>query len=146
MLKAREKNSSYELPDGQNIQFSSESHRALEPYFLTSLIGIECPTVVEAIIIATGRSPVSQRKHLLQNILCVGSINYKNFSERIELELSRMLSNSIKTRVIQPPGGKYSAFQGGSSISDHYQFELFGITKDMYDAWSESQMFYWWLF
>ena len=129
-----EKCCNYELPDGQTLQISSESHRALEPYFLTSLIGIECPTVVEAIIIATARSPVSQRKHLLQNILCVGNIKYKHFHKRVESELSRMLSHDIKTRVVQPLDGKYSAFQGGSSISDHYQFELFGITKDLYDT------------
>merc|ERR1711991_785603 len=77
---------SYELPDGQIVQLSTECYRALEPYFLPSLIGFDCPSIVDAILVACARSPAKYRDQLLEKVKIIGCISYSGFPERCESE------------------------------------------------------------
>eukprot|EP00943_MAST-04B_sp_MAST-4B-sp1_P009093 g9093.t1 len=125
---------SYELPDGQIVQLSTECHRATEPYFLPSLIGFECPSIVEAIVIACARSPAKYRDELLRHVKIVGGISYNGFPERCELELKTLLpAETMHVHVHRCQEHKYSSWIGGSVIASYYDIESFGVTKQLYD-------------
>jgi actin-related protein len=125
---------SYELPDGQLVQLSTECYRAIEPYFLPSLIGLECPSIVEAIVIACARSPAKYRDQLLEHVKIVGGISYNGFAERCELEIKTLLPTKTKNvKVHRCSEHKYSSWIGGSMIASCYDIESFGITKKLYD-------------
>ena len=121
--------STYELPDGQGITIGSEKYRCVEPLFSPILVGIDCPSVPESVLLALVRSPADQRAALADQIVVTGNLVCRGFAARVESDLKRLVPRSTPVRVRQSPESKYSAWIGGSVAHSYLQW----ITREDYD-------------
>ncbi|XP_047315316.1 actin-7-like [Impatiens glandulifera] len=139
MKKTADVSSSYELPDGQVIKIGTERFECPEILFRPTLIGIESPGIHEVIYNSIMKCDVDIRKDLFENILlCGGSTMFLGFVERLSKELTLLVPDCIKIKVVAPPERKYSVWIGGSILASLSSFQQMWITKQQYDEFGSS--------
>jgi actin-related protein len=127
-------NKSYELPDGQVIQIGSQRFRCPEALFQPHLLGREHQGIHEAVYNSIMKCDVDVRKDLYSNIvLSGGSTMFPGITERIQLEMTNLVPNTMKVKVIAPPERKHSVWIGGSILASLSSFENMWITRDEYN-------------
>ena len=74
------------------------------------------------------------QKDLYENIiLCGGSSLFTGLPERLEQEVDKKCPEKGSTKIITSSHRPYSAFVGGSKLSNLSSFESQWITKDEYE-------------
>eukprot|EP01124_Arcella_intermedia_P008447 TRINITY_DN15319_c0_g3_i1.p1 TRINITY_DN15319_c0_g3~~TRINITY_DN15319_c0_g3_i1.p1 ORF type:complete len:112 (-),score=16.76 TRINITY_DN15319_c0_g3_i1:2-298(-) len=77
---------------------------------------------------------VSLRKDLFGHILvCGGSSMFCGLRERLEREMSFLVSPTVRMRVVAPPGRDCAAWVGGSLLASLQAFQSLWLTKEQYD-------------
>jgi len=123
----------YELPDGVSVKLGSQRFRAPEILFNPSLCGMEGESIHHAIYDSILRCDVDIRKDLYGAIvLSGGSTVFPNIAERIQKEVTKFASSSIKVKVVAPTERKYSVWIGGSILASLSTFQQMWVTKAEY--------------
>ncbi|GAX78343.1 hypothetical protein CEUSTIGMA_g5785.t1 [Chlamydomonas eustigma] len=124
----------YELPDGQQINVSSERFRCPEVLFEPNLIGLEAKGVHFLVNDTIGKCDIDVRRELYNNIvLSGGSSMFEGIQSRLQKEITEMAGSVVKVRVVAPPERKFSVWIGGSILSSLSTFAQMWITKEDYD-------------
>ncbi len=124
---------SYELPDGNVIQITTQRFRCPEVLFQPCLIGKESTGVHEMIFNSVTKCDLDVRRDIFSNIvLSGGSTMFNGFQERLQEEVALLAPPSVKVRVIAPPERKYSVWIGGSILACMTSFQEMWITQEEY--------------
>ncbi|XP_038139274.1 actin, cytoskeletal 3-like [Cyprinodon tularosa] len=124
----------YELPDGQQVQITSERFRCPEVFFQPSFIGEESPGIHENAYNSIMKSDIEIRKDLYSNILLAGgSTMFPGFAERLQKEMNALAPPTMRTKIFAPPERKYSAWIGGSVLGSLSTFQRMWVTKQEYN-------------
>lgn len=125
---------SYELPDGQIITIGNERFRAPEALFQPSFLGMESAGIHETTYNSIMKCDVDIRRELYGNVvLSGGSTMFPGMAERMNKELSALVPNTMKIKIVAPPERKYSVWIGGSILASLSSFQSMWITKEEYD-------------
>ncbi|XP_038664825.1 actin, cytoplasmic type 5-like isoform X1 [Scyliorhinus canicula] len=125
---------SYELPDGQVITISNERFRCPEALFQPSFLGMEITGIHEATFNSIMKCDIDIRKDLYASIvLAGGSTMYPGIANRMHKELTALVPNTMKIKIIAPPERKYSVWIGGSILASLSTFQQMWIIKQRYD-------------
>ncbi len=124
----------YELPDGQVIQIGSERFRTPEVLFNPNFIGSESHGIHENIFNSIMKCDIDVRRELYSNIvLSGGSTMFPGMADRLTKELTQIIPQNMKVKVIAPPERKYSVWIGGSILASLSSFSTMWISKREYD-------------
>jgi len=125
---------SYELPDGQVIQVSTERFRCPEVLFQPSLIGKEDEGVHVLTYNSIMKCDIDIRKDLYGNVVMSGgSTMFPGIAERMSKEIVAKAPTSMTVKIVAPPERKYSVWIGGSILASLSTFEDMWVTKEEYD-------------
>ncbi|ELA41756.1 actin CyI, cytoplasmic [Vittaforma corneae ATCC 50505] len=123
----------YELPDGVVVKLGTQRFRAPEILFNPSLYGMECKGIQHAIYDSILNCDVDIRKDLYGSIvLSGGSTVFPNMAERIQNEITKFASSSMRVKVVAPAERKYSVWIGGSILASLSTFQQMWVTKEEY--------------
>lgn len=129
----------YELPDGVNIKLGNQRFRAPEILFNPKMYGMEGKGVHESIYESILNCGVDIRKDLYSSIcLSGGTTMFPNMCERIQSEITKFASSSMKVKVVAQNERKYSVWIGGSILASLSTFQQMWITKEMYSEYGPS--------
>ncbi|KAM0680568.1 actin [Glugoides intestinalis] len=129
----------YELPDGVVVKLGTQRFRAPEILFTPNLYGMECKGVQHAIYDSILSCDVDIRKDLYGAIvLSGGSTVFNNMAERIQNEITKFASSSMRVKVVAPAERKYSVWIGGSILASLSTFQQMWVTKDEYAEFGPS--------
>ena len=107
-----DRESSFELPDGQRITIGNERFQCAEPLFQPSLLGLECLGIHQATQDSIMMCDASIQRSLYGNvILSGGSTLFPSFSNRMNNELSKLVPN---TKVGVVTSERHSTWFGGT--------------------------------
>lgn len=133
-LSNPEKKKEFELPDGQKIKIGSIIIRTPECLFKPSMLGLDIPGIHTAIHQAIQKSDVDLRRELYSNItLSGGTTMFENMEERVTREITGLVPESVKVKVIAPVERKFSIWIGGSVLSTLATFQSSWILKEEYE-------------
>ena len=117
----------FTLPDGQIIALGQELFKCPEVLFNPMLIGKELPGMHELVKTTIDNCDITIRKDLYRNIiLSGGTTSFKNFQERLNIDLQYITNPNVKINIISLLQQKYLVWIGGSilasidAFSDHY--------------------------
>jgi len=129
----------YELPDGVKVALGTQRFRAPEILFNPRLYGMEGQGIHHAIYDSILQCDVDIRKDLYSAIvLSGGSTIFRNMADRIQDEISKFASASMKVKVVAPPERKYSVWIGGSILASLSTFQQMWVTKEEYSEFGPS--------
>ncbi|MFX1250287.1 MAG: actin, cytoplasmic 2 [Promethearchaeota archaeon] len=127
----REKN--YILPDGECISLGLELFLAPEVLFNPAYIGHEEDPLHICIKKSIQKCEINMRKELYQNIVLTGGSSlFPGLKERLHKELTKMLPEATKVRIIASPERKLSAWLGGSMLASQRFFSKFWVWRADY--------------
>ncbi|OWF53830.1 actin, cytoplasmic-like [Mizuhopecten yessoensis] len=125
---------SYELPDGTIVTIGNERFRCPEVLFQPSFKGMEAEGIHELVNKSVMTSDIDIRRDLYSNtVLSGGTTMFPGIADRMTKELSAIVANSMKVKVIAPPERKYSVWIGGSILGSLSTFQQMWISKEEYD-------------
>jgi len=129
----------YELPDGVVVKLGTQRFRAPEILFNPSLYGMECRGIQHAIYDSILSCDVDIRKDLYGAVvLSGGSTVFPNMAERIQNEITKFASSSMRVKVVAPAERKYSVWIGGSILASLSTFQQMWVTKGEYSEYGPS--------
>ncbi|KAM9966887.1 hypothetical protein ACTFIR_007122 [Dictyostelium discoideum] len=130
---------SYELPDGKVITIGNELFRCPEALFQPSLLGMESAGIHETTYNSIMKCDIDVRKDLYSNVvLSGGTTMLPGIADRMNKELTALVSSRMKIKIIEPPERKYSVWIGGSMLSSLSTFQQMWISKEEYDEYGPS--------
>ena len=138
--KSNYKEIEYEMPDGTIIKVKDQRFRAPEILFHPEMFGKEPGGIGQKCNDSIIKSDIDKRKDLYKNIVLSGGTTlFSGFPERITKEIKN-LAQSMKlfVKVIADPVRKYSAWIGGSVLTNLNTFNSEWITKDEYNEYGAS--------
>lgn len=116
--------SSYVLPDGEEITIGDERFRCPEVLFQPSLIGMEAGGIHEITYDSIMKCDVDIREALYGNIvLSGGSTMFPGIESRMSREITALAPSSMKIKVVARPHRKYSVWIGGSILTSLSTFQ-----------------------
>ena len=126
----------YELPDGQVITITNQRFKAIEPFFDPSFLNLN-NSIQSSIFHSIKKTDLDLSKQFFSNIvLSGGNTMYPGISERIEIELKKLLDDdSTNLKIIAPLERKYSTWIGASIFSSLSTFKNQSIKKERYDEY-----------
>merc|ERR1711879_123863 len=109
--------------------------RACEPLFKPELIGREGGSGIhEKLVKSVQKCDIDVRSDLWKNVVISGgSSMFPGIADRLSKEVTAMIPNTQKVKVIAPPERKYSVWIGGSILSSLSTFQAMWISKQEYD-------------
>ncbi|KYQ91606.1 actin [Tieghemostelium lacteum] len=108
----------YELPDGNKVILDSERYRCTEILFQPSLVGVDSVGISNFLYESIMKMDIDCRINQFQNIMLSGGTTLtNNFDRRLYNDLTLLLSNRCKVKIISPPERKYSTWIGGSILA-----------------------------
>ena len=138
-LQSVNNSSRIELPDGKFINFGTERFRCPEALFQPSFIGKESVGIHEAICNSIAKCDVDIIRELYGNIILSGGTTmFPGIAERLQRELSHLVTTTIRTKIVAPPERKYSAWIGGSILASLSSFQQIWISKEEYNDFGSS--------
>ncbi len=124
----------YILPDGNAITVSTQRFRAPEILFKPNKN--EFPGIHALTYQSIMKCDIDLRKVLYSNIvLSGGSTMFAGISERLSKEVIALAQQETIIRVITFPESQFSAFYGGSILSQLSSFQTMWITRAEYDEY-----------
>merc|ERR1719361_510662 len=124
----------YELPDGQVIAVGSERFKCSEVLFQPKMLGKERTGIHKLVKESIMKCNKDIQRDLYRNIvLSGGSTMFANMAKRLQKEVAILAPASNKVKVISPPDRTYSAWIGGSVLSELSSFQDSLVVQDMYD-------------
>jgi actin len=121
----------YDLPDGQKIRVGDVLIRTPECLFQPHMLGLDVPSIQKTIYNSIQKSDLDLRRDLFENItLSGGSTMFDGFQERLNKEISSLVSNNVKVKIIAPIERKYSIWMGGSVLSTLATFQSSWISQE----------------
>ena len=115
------------------INIGNEIFRCTEVLFQPSFIGMNSAGIHETIYNAIMKCDVDIRKELYANIVLAGhSTLFPGIGGRIHREISSLAPPTMKIEIIAPPERSYSAWTGGSMMSELSSFQSMWITIEEY--------------
>lgn len=125
---------SYELPDGQVITIGDERFRCPEVLFDPVMIGKEFEGIHKRVFSSIMQCDIDIRTDLYQNVvLSGGTTMFPGITERMTKELTALVPQGKKVKVIAPNERKYSVWIGGSILGSLSSFQQMWITKSEYE-------------
>ncbi|CAH6720550.1 actin [[Candida] jaroonii] len=130
--------SNYKLPDGHNLQLSSERFRSTEILFNPQLIGDESPGISQLTNLSITKTDIDLRPTLYSNIiLSGGNTLLRNFGDRLLSDLKESQSmtsydTKMKIKITAPPERKHSTWIGGSILAGLSTFKKMWVTSQEY--------------
>lgn len=129
----------YEMPDGVTVKLGTQRFRAPEILFNPGLYGMEGRGIHQAIYDSILQCDVDIRKDLYGAIvLSGGSTVFPNMAERIQNEITKFASSSMRVKVVAPAERKYSVWIGGSILASLSTFQQMWATKEEYSEYGPS--------
>ncbi|KAF9780212.1 actin 2 [Thelephora terrestris] len=126
--------SSYELPDGQNIIVGNERFRTPEILFQPNMVGLESHGIHETVYESIMKCDLDIRRDLYGNVvLSGGTTMFPGIADRMSKELASFAPSNMKVKVVAPPERKYSVWIGGSILASLSTFQNLWCTKQEYD-------------
>eukprot|EP01035_Chromulina_nebulosa_P017653 gene17653-23236_t len=125
----------YQLPDGSNINLSSEIYSAPEILFQPSLIGSEYKGIHDCLVKSIMKSDIDLRRTLFsQIVLSGGSTLFPSFGDRLLNEIRKhpLSPRETKIRIAAPPDRLYTTWIGGSILASLSTFKSMWINKADY--------------
>ena len=123
----------YQLPDGQEIKIGNEAFRCPELLFQPDLKGLEYQGIHEVVYNTIGKCDVDIRKDLYSNIvLSGGTTMFDGLADRLAKELTAMVPNTTRVRVVANPERKYAVWVGGSILASLESFQDMWISNAEY--------------
>ena len=133
-LKGNSQPSTYELPDGTQIELVDEMLRMSEIMFKPSLIGKYVPGIHELVVDSLQKLEQESKKELVSNlILSGGNTLTEGFQKRLNNELMMMLPTNYKIKMPATNDRQYLSWIGGAVVSALSTFQSMWITKQEYD-------------
>ena len=133
-LENPDKKKEFELPDGQKIKVGNVCIRTPEALFNPQMIGLDIPGIHKAIHESIQKSDVDLRRDLYQNItLSGGTTMYEFLQERLNKEITALVHEGVKVKIIAPVERKFSIWIGGSVLSTLATFQASWITMEEYN-------------
>jgi actin len=127
-------NSSYTLPDGNEIVIANERFRCPELLFKPSFNGFEDDGIDQTLFNSIQKCPIDVRKDLYLNIvLSGGTTMFNGFPERLEKEIRLLAPPAARINILAPPERKYSVWNGGSILASLATFPQMVITREEYN-------------
>ena len=124
--------SRFEIPNGEMISIGGESFQSPEMLFKPSLNGKNFEGIHNVIFNTINKCEKELQKELYENIILTGgNCMLTGLSERLEKEISNLISSKVKVSYTNNP--KYGAWIGGAMISTVPNFSELVITKEEYD-------------
>ena len=125
---------SYLLPDGNQMKISTEKYLAPEILFSPDKIGLEYPGVHEMVVNAIKKCDIDLRKTLYNNIIAAGgSTLFMGFSDRLHKSIQKLAPKDMKVTLIAPNNRKQSCWIGGATVSSLKAFSRMWVTKKEYE-------------
>jgi actin beta/gamma 1 len=132
-LNNPDKKVEFELPDGQKIKVGDVVIRTPECLFNPSMLGLDIPSIHKTIYQSIQKSDLDLRRDLFESItLSGGSTMFDGFQERLNKEVSALVSNNVRVKIIAPMERKYSIWIGGSVLSTLATFQASWIHQAEY--------------
>lgn len=116
----------YELPDGQVLEVGPERFAAPEVLFRPELGSVDSPGVHTMVYNCLQQLDVDARATLQHQVhLSGGNTLIPGFSDRLELELTRLLPVNARPKVTTLPGkeGEFAVWIGGSVLGGLKSFQ-----------------------
>lgn len=129
-----DKDTTFELPDGQIITFGNQQIRCPEVIFSPGVLGKDFNGIHHASYNCVQKCDIDVRRDLYENIILSGGTTmFPGISERLTKEISAMAPSSVKVKVIAPNERKYSVWIGGSVLSTLATFQTMWVTRQEYE-------------
>jgi len=123
----------YELPDGKKIKIGPVLIQTPECLFNPSMLGLDVPGIHRSIYNSIQKSDLDLRRDLFENItLSGGSTMFDGLQERLNKEISALVSNNVKVKIIAPMERKYSIWIGGSVLATLATFQASWVQQSEY--------------
>ncbi|KAG9293470.1 hypothetical protein G9A89_009194 [Geosiphon pyriformis] len=131
----------YELPDGRTIPMTNEWSRVPEVLFQPSFLGLEDPSLHDALYSSIMSCDNELQKILLNNIvLSGGNTLFEGMADRLLKEIKKLIPASLnfKAKILAPSEREYSVWMGGSILASLTTFKNMCITKQEYQEFGAS--------
>ncbi len=130
-------NKSFRLPDGEDVVLNRQRFQVPELLFNPMLFNMEAQSIVRAIIDSINSCDLDTRPSLLNNIfLTGGSSMFPNLDLRLEHEIEVLLAKTSQQvpniRIFAPKERMFSAWVGGSILSQIPEFQKSWVTRISY--------------
>lgn len=120
----------FTLPDGKKIRIGNLAIRTPECLFNPSMLGLDIPGIHKSIHECIQKSDIDLRRELYENItLSGGTTMFEGLSARLNKEMSGLVPDTVKVKVIAPVERKFSVWIGGSVLSTLATFQSNWITQ-----------------
>ena len=120
----------FTLPDGKKIRIGNLAIRTPECMFQPSMLGLDIPGMHLNIHQSIQKCDIDLRRELYENItLSGGTTMFEGLPARINKEISHLVSDTVKVKVIAPIERKFSVWIGGSVLSTLATFQSSWITQ-----------------
>eukprot|EP01095_Lingulamoeba_sp_RSL-Kostka_P002306 TRINITY_DN13151_c0_g1_i1.p1 TRINITY_DN13151_c0_g1~~TRINITY_DN13151_c0_g1_i1.p1 ORF type:complete len:384 (+),score=101.34 TRINITY_DN13151_c0_g1_i1:122-1273(+) len=130
---------SYELPNGNTIEFGNERFRCGEIIFQPNMICLDKPGVHELIFHTISLCDPEIRDDLYSNIiLSGGNTMFPGIEDRLHNELTKLTPANTDIKIIAPLNRMTSAWLGGSILSTNPNFENMCIDRQEYEEYGPS--------
>lgn len=129
-----EKQTEYELPDGQVIKFGNQQIRVPEVLFKPQMLGKDFQGIHHTSYRCVQKCDIDVRRELLENIiLSGGSTMFPGIVDRMKKEIEALVPANVSVKIVAPNERKYSVWIGGSVLSTLATFQTMWITRGEYD-------------
>ena len=112
----------YEMSNGMSVDLGPETLSVPEVLFNPSMIGFEKATAFglpKLIYETIQKTEIDLRRELYENIiLSGGSTMFPGLTERLTHDLTELIPEAVRVRIIAPPERAYSVWIGGSISAD----------------------------
>ncbi|KAI1278785.1 Actin-related protein 6 [Halotydeus destructor] len=131
----REPGDNEPLPDQQTIRLNNERIQVPELLFYPSDVGVNQIGISHAIHHSIESLPEEVRPHLYDNILLIGgSVNFKNFRDRVESDIRSLANHLYDVNVYLPEEPTVEAWLGAQMLRNNEQeFNERSATKKEYE-------------
>jgi len=134
-----EKETTYELPDGNICKYSTQRFKTPELIFNPEIGGKELRGVHKLTFDSIMTCDLDVRKDLYSNIILSGGTTmFEGFGERLYKEIKDLCPKTMKVKVIASPNRKYAVWIGGSTLSTLSTFAGMWVTKADYEEFGET--------
>ncbi len=123
----------YTLPTHKKITVGPERFLVPEALFNPTLLGKEDLPLNECIYNSIQDCAIDIRRELFHNIILSGSSTmFPGLKQRLRLELSKLVPETMEVRIVAPSDRQYSAWIGGSILSSSRSYQKSFITQEDY--------------
>ncbi|CAG9314384.1 ARP4_1 [Blepharisma stoltei] len=130
--------SSYELPDGTQVQLGNERYRIPELLFSSGIEGvIGFSGVHQMVYDSITRCDMDIRRELYGNVVVTGGNSlFGGFTDRLHKKLTELTTQNMKVKLIAPQSTierRFSSWIGGSILASLGSFQQMWMSKQEYD-------------